>query len=129
MTGATSNCPFCLPGVESNIIERLGSVIAIKDKYPVTKGHVLVLPVRHTPNYFSMNSEEKNDTDKLIRILYNKIKISDSTVTGFNIGTNCGKSAGQSIMHAHVHLIPRRNGDTPKPKGGVRGVIHKRMGY
>ncbi len=69
MTESTHNCPFCVPSVESKVIERLGTVIAIEDKHPVTKGHVLVLPVRHTPSYFFMTSEEKNDADKLIQIL------------------------------------------------------------
>jgi len=129
MTKSTLNCPFCSPNVESKIVERLGTVIAIEDKHPVTKGHILVFPVRHTPNYFSMTSEEKKDADNLIRILRDRIEKSDSAVTGFNIGANCGKSAGQSIMHAHIHLIPRRDGDMPQPKGGVRGVIPNRMGY
>jgi len=123
------DCPFCSAAIESRIIERLGTVVAIEDKHPVTKGHVLVLPIRHTPDFFSMTFEEKKDTDELIRILRNKIEKSDSTVTGFNIGVNCGKSAGQTIMHAHIHLIPRREGDISKPKGGVRGVIPNMMGY
>jgi diadenosine tetraphosphate (Ap4A) HIT family hydrolase len=123
------NCPFCSASIESKIIERLGTVIAIEDKHPVAKGHILVLPIRHTPNFFSMTLEEKKDTDNLIRILRDRIEKSDSMVTGFNIGANCGKSAGQTIMHAHIHLIPRRNGDMPNPKGGVRGVIPNKMGY
>ena len=123
------NCPFCSASIESKIIERLGTVVAIKDKHSVTKGHVLVLPIRHALDFFSMTSEEKKDTDKLIRILRDRIEKSDSTVTGFNIGANCGKSAGQTIMHAHIHLIPRRNGDTLNPKGGVRGVIPEKMEY
>ena len=123
------NCPFCSASIESKIIERLGTVVAIRDKHSVTKGHVLVLPIRHTLDFFSITSEEKKDADKLIRILRDRIEKSDSTVTGFNIGTNCGKSAGQTIMHAHIHLIPRRNGDTPNPKGGVRGVIPEKMEY
>jgi len=129
MTEPKFNCPFCSPSIESKIIERLGTVIAIKDKNPVSEGHILVLPVRHTSDYFSMTSKEKTDADKLIRILRERIEKSDPTVTGFNIGTNCGKSAGQTIMHAHIHLIPRRDGDTPQPKGGVRGVIPDKMGY
>ena len=116
------NCPFCSASIESKIIERLGTVVAIRDKHSVTKGHVLVLPIRHTLDFFSITSEEKKDADKLIRILRDRIEKSDSTVTGFNIGTNCGKSAGQTIMHAHIHLIPRRNGDTPNPKGDVRVI-------
>jgi len=123
------NCPFCSAGIESKIIERRGTVMAIEDKHPVTKGHILVLPIRHTPDYFSMTSEEKKDADKLIQVFRNRIEESDSTVTGFNVGANCGKSAGQTIMHAHIHIIPRRDGDIPKPKGGVRGVIPDKMVY
>ena len=129
MTKHKLNCPFCSTSIESKIIEKLGSVIAIKDKNPVTEGHILVLPIRHTPDFFSMSSEEKKDACELMRILRDRIEESDSTVTGFNIGTNCGESAGQSIMHAHIHLIPRRDGDLPQPKGGVRGVIPDKMGY
>jgi ATP adenylyltransferase len=130
MTSESSiNCPFCSTSIESEIIQRLGTTIAVEDKNPVTKGHVLVLPIRHTPDFFSMTFEEKKDADRLIRILCDRIAKSDTTVTGFNVGTNCGKSAGQSIMHAHIHLIPRRDGDMPKPKGGVRGVIPDKMGY
>lgn len=123
------NCPFCSASIDSKTIERLGTVVAIKDKHPVTKGHILVLPIRHTPDFFSMTLEEKKDADNLIRILRDKIEKADSTVTGFNIGVNCGKSAGQTITHAHIHLIPRREGDIPNPKGGVRGVIPDKMGY
>ena len=95
----------------------------------MTKDHVLVLPIRHTTDFFSMTFEEKKDADKLIQILCDRIAKSDTTVTGFNVGTNCGKSAGQFIMHAHIHLIPRRDGDMAKPKGGVRGVIPDKMEY
>ncbi len=123
------NCPFCSASIDSKIIERLGTVVAIKDKHPVTKGHILVLPIRHTPDFFSMTLEEKKHADNLILILRDKIEKADSTVTGFNIGVNCGESAGQTIMHAHIHLIPRREGDIPRPKGGVRGVIPDKMGY
>lgn len=62
-------------------------------------------------------------------MLYNRLKASDSTITGFNVGMNCGESAGQTIFHVHIHLIPRRDGDTPNPTGGVRGVIPDKMCY
>ncbi|MBN1786909.1 MAG: HIT family protein [Sedimentisphaerales bacterium] len=123
------DCPFCSADIESKIIEKFGTVIAIEDKTPVTKGHILIIPVRHTQDFFSMTNEEKKDTDNLIQLMQEKIKKADPTVTGFNIGVNCGKSAGQSIMHTHIHLIPRRDGDTTEPKGGVRGVIPDKMGY
>jgi len=123
------DCPFCSENIKSKIIERYGTVVAIEDSHPVTDGHTLVMPMRHVPDFFLMTAEEKRDSDKLIRIIRDRIKKSDSTVTGFNIGVNCGKSAGQSVMHAHIHIIPRRDGDTPNPKGGVRGVIPGKMGY
>ena len=80
-------------------------------------------------DYFSMDETEKIDTDALIMKMKNRIMDKDYSVTGFNIGTNIGESAGQTIFHAHIHLIPRRNGDTPNPRGGVRGVIPEKMSY
>jgi len=89
----------------------------------------VLLCKRNIPDYFSMTTAEKMDSDNLVRILKKRISISDSTVTGFNVGMNCGQSAGQTIFHAHLHLIPRRDGDTPNPRGGVRGVIPDKMSY
>jgi ATP adenylyltransferase len=123
------NCPFCETFSGSRLVEELGSVVAIKDQYPVTDGHLLVITRRHTPDYFTMTSKERADAQDLLRILRNKIAEDDTSVTGFNVGANCGESAGQTIWHAHVHLIPRRDGDTPNPRGGVRGVIPEKMGY
>ena len=106
-----------------------GTAIAIKDRYPVTRYHTLVMPRRHTPDFFTMTSQERRDTEALILLTKNKILEKDPSVTGFNLGVNCGESAGQTIMHAHMHLIPRRDGDTPFPRGGVRGVIPEKMPY
>ncbi|MDO3380535.1 HIT family protein [Geoalkalibacter halelectricus] len=90
---------------------------------------MLIIPVRHTDDYFSMTREERIHADELLRILKEKILQEDRGVTGFNVGINCGESAGQTVMHAHVHLIPRRDGDTPCPRGGVRGVVPHKMNY
>jgi diadenosine tetraphosphate (Ap4A) HIT family hydrolase len=76
-----------------------------------------------------MTSTERKDAENLLRILRNKIAKKDESVTGFNVGVNCGESAGQTVWHAHIHLIPRRDGYTPNPRGGVRGVIPDKMGY
>ena len=124
-----SDCPFCAGNVETRIIAQEGEVIAIRDKYPVTKLHTLILPKRHAADYFDLTPEERSDTDKLLRSLRRAILDEDNSVTGFNIGVNCGLSAGQTIMHAHIHLIPRRDGDIPHPRGGVRGVIPGKMDY
>jgi len=122
-----SDCPFCTPKIRERIVAERGTVFAVPDRFSVTEGHLLILPFRHTPDWFSLTEEERRDADALIFFLRDKIRGEDPTVTGFNIGMNCGASAGQTIFHAHIHLIPRRDGDTDDPRGGVRGVIpHKR---
>ena len=123
------NCLFCQWVAEHNPVEILGTVAAFNDGYPVTKGHLLILPLRHTIDGFSMTEQELRDSGQLIRILTDKIKITDTSVTGFNIGMNIGESAGQTIFHAHIHLIPRRDGDCDNPRGGVRGVIDGKRCY
>ena len=76
-----------------------------------------------------MTSEEQVDAKNLVTNLQKQILQNDPTVTGFNIGVNNGESAGQTVFHCHIHLIPRRDGDTPEPRGGVRGVIPDKMSY
>jgi diadenosine tetraphosphate (Ap4A) HIT family hydrolase len=116
-------CLFCRWIREGAVVDRLGTVAAVKDGFPVTDGHLLIIPGRHTPDWFSMTDEEMADCRALIHHLAEKIKKDDPSVTGFNIGTNSGASAGQTVFHAHIHLIPRRDGDCANPRGGVRGVI------
>ena len=123
------DCPFCYNNIKDCVVAEQNSVVAIQDNYPVADGHLLIVPKRHMEDYFSMNETEKKDIGILIMKLKNRIMEKDHSVTGFNIGTNIGESAGQTIFHAHIHLIPRRNGDTPHPRGGVRGVIPEKMSY
>jgi len=123
------DCPFCYDNIKNRIVAEQNSVVAIKDSYPVTDGHLLIVSKRHMEDYFSLNEAEKKGIDVLILKLKNRIMDKDQSVTGFNIGTNVGESAGQTIFHAHIHLIPRREGDTPHPRGGVRGVIPEKMSY
>ena len=125
-SGEDKLCPFCQ---SLEVVAEHNSVFAIKDNYPVTKGHHLIIPFRHTENYFSMNDQEREDTTVLLKVLKLKLEEGDQTITGFNIGMNSGKAAGQTVMHSHIHLIPRRKGDTPNPRGGVRGVIPNKMDY
>jgi len=124
-----ADCPFCPPNVAGRIIERHGSVFAILDKHPVCEGHTLIVPFQHTPDFFSMTAQEHRDAEDLIRVMRDRIRTSDASVTGFNIGMNCGQAAGQTIMHAHIHLIPRRPGDVEDPRGGVRGAMPHKMHY
>ena len=99
------------------------------DSYPVSKFHSLIVPKRHIQNYFELNKEEIQACNELIVETKKQILKEDPTVKGFNIGTNVGKVAGQSIMHCHIHLIPRREGDVKNPQGGVRSVIPLKQHY
>ena len=100
-----------------------------KDSYPVSEFHSLIVPKRHVETYFDLNEEEIQACNDLILKTKEKILKLDSSVKGFNIGTNAGKVAGQSIMHCHIHLIPRREGDVENPQGGVRSVIPSKQHY
>ena len=129
MTTHESGCIFCRENVKERIVEETATVMAIRDGYPVTEGHLLIVPKRHAGNYFDLTEAERNDIHCMLERMYRKTLETDPTVTGFNIGVNIGESAGQSVFHVHIHLIPRRDGDTENPKGGVRGVIPGKRGY
>ena len=103
--------------------------IVIRDLFPVSNLHSLLIPKRHVEEYFDLTAEENADLFELLKTEKNSINKEDPTVTGFNIGMNCGKDAGQTIFHCHIHLIPRRSGDTAEPRGGVRGVIAGKQNY
>ncbi|BBO70946.1 HIT family protein [Desulfosarcina alkanivorans] len=122
-------CLFCRWILTEQALETVGTVAAFNDGYPVTEGHLLIVPLRHTPDWLSLSAREVRDSETLIRRLADRIRTADPRVSGFNIGTNIGRSAGQTVFHAHIHLIPRRDGDSDNPKGGVRGVIDGRRGY
>ena len=88
-----------------------------------------MIPKRHVADYFDLYQPERNAIDQMLQEQLTAILALDSTVTGFNVGINAGKSAGQTVFHVHVHLIPRRDGDVVDPKGGVRGVIPSKQKY
>ena len=111
------------------MVAEYGTVFAVLDKYPVTKGHHLVVTKNHVRDFFAMSDAERRDADALLAVLKKQILEGDSSVKGFNVGMNCGEVAGQTVMHAHIHLIPRRVGDVEEPRGGVRGCVPGKMGY
>ncbi|MGO0059093.1 HIT family protein [Brevibacillus fluminis] len=119
------DCIFC--SVKDIILEN-DLAFAIYDKYPVNKGHILILPKRHTADYFSLTLDERLAIDKLL-FEAKVILEDDHQPDGFNIGMNCGEFAGQTVFHCHVHLIPRYKGDIDNPRGGVRGVIPAKRLY
>jgi ATP adenylyltransferase len=117
-----AECLFC-SSVKDRIELDNGTVFAIEDGFAVTKGHHLVIPYRHAEDFFELTEVERQHANELLRVLKTKIQNDDPTVTGFNIGMNCGEAAGQTVFHAHIHLIPRRDWDSENPRGGVRNVI------
>jgi len=122
------DCIFCkLP--KSRIIDEDDFMFVVKDNYPSTKHHTLFIPKRHAEDYFKLYQPELNSLNSLIAKHKETILKKDKTVTGFNIGTNNGEDAGQTIFHCHVHLISRRKGDVKNPRGGVRGVIPSKKDY
>jgi len=116
------DCLFC--NIESERVIASNEVaFAIKDGFPVTASHTLVIPKRHAETYFDLTADELLACDELLRSFAAEIKLRDPTVEGFNIGINAGAAAGQTIFHCHIHLIPRRNGDVENPRGGIRHLI------
>lgn len=122
------DCPFCLNNLTTEILLENNFSYAIYDKFPVSKGHVLIIPKKHNSNYFDLSLEEQKEC---LILLNNAKKIIDKEFKpdGYNIGININKDAGQTIWHAHIHLIPRYNGDVEEPRGGVRGVIPFKKNY
>ncbi|NPV90947.1 MAG: HIT family protein [Firmicutes bacterium] len=120
MEPRTDPCPFCALLGSAGMVAEHKTVFAVFDIAPFTPGHLLVITKRHTNNYLTMTPEERTDAGELLKELSEKTVGSDPTVLGFNVGSNCGEAAGQSVMHAHIHLVPRRRGDRPR-WGRARG--------
>ncbi len=99
------------------------------DSYPVSKHHCLIIPKRHIRDYFDLSNDELVACNDLIKIVKREIINNDPLVKGFNLGTNIGTVSGQSILHCHFHLIPRREKDVDNPQGGVRSVIPNKQHY
>lgn len=123
-----SGCVFCEVG-KKKILSRNNLASAFNDAFPVSKGHTLIVPLRHVANYFDLTQPEINAIHQLISELRPKLMKEDKTIEGFNIGVNSGVVAGQTIEHCHLHLIPRRKGDVTDPVGGVRNVIPGKGNY
>ena len=125
-----SGCLFCeLPADKFEVVDENERCLALTDSYPVTEGHCLIIPRRHAATYFDMNADEVLAATELLHRARERIQQQDATVSGFNIGMNSGKSAGQSVFHAHIHLIPRRDGDQENPQGGVRKIFPEKAHY
>ena len=118
-------CLFC--DTQTNDRQRIVAenelAYAIRDGFPVTEGHTLIIPKRHTLDFFGLTEAELLDMSRLLHSEKGVLTKLYPEIGGFNIGANCGEIAGQSVWHCHIHLIPRRAGDVENPRGGVRHVI------
>jgi diadenosine tetraphosphate (Ap4A) HIT family hydrolase len=120
-------CPFCAPDA-SRIVGETPLAFALRDAYPVSSGHTLIVPRRHIGSFFDATDEERAALlDLLARM--KAILDQEHSPAGFNIGINDGLAAGQTIPHLHIHLIPRYVGDRPDPRGGVRWIFPDRANY
>ena len=122
-----STCPFCLLANE-RVWMQSRSALAFQDAYPVTPGHTLVVPRNHAPSVFDLPPADQQDLWNLVAAARGVLK-KELGVTAFNIGINDGMAAGQTVPHAHIHIIPRGDGDVDDPRGGIRWVIPQKAKY
>lgn len=122
-----STCPFCcLPATRIRMANDMGWVI--RDGFPVSHGHTLIIPRRHVGSLFDLTCSERNELLDLLALARQELD-TEFSPDGYNIGINDGIAAGQTVPHLHVHLIPRYSGDLPDPRGGVRWVIPDKAKY
>lgn len=122
-----ASCLFCAIPKDQILIDR-PLALAKRDGYPVSKGHTLIIPRRHVVSFFETTEEERLAMLKLLDEMKARLD-REHTPDGYNIGINNGAAAGQTVMHVHMHLIPRYAGDRPDPRGGVRWVIPEKAAY
>jgi diadenosine tetraphosphate (Ap4A) HIT family hydrolase len=128
MKDPNAPCLFCNIK-DSGLTDENTLAYASYDTYPVSNLHCLIIPKRHVKDYFELTNDEVIACTELLKKIKEEILLKDPLVKGFNIGTNAGKISGQSILHCHIHLIPRREGDVENPQGGVRSVIPSKQHY
>lgn len=122
-----SECIFCHIDPAKAVVEN-DFAIALYDLHPVSNGHCIIIPFEHEWDYFSLPVSIRRGLDDLV-ILAKEHLDAFYGPDGYNVGINNGSAAGQTIMHAHIHLIPRYMGDTGDPRGGVRWIFPKRASY
>lgn len=122
-----ANCPFCAPPAE-RILILADEALVIRDAFPVSPGHTLVIPRRHIGSFFELSDAERTCMVELLAQAKAELDLSFQP-DGFNIGINDGAAAGQTVPHLHLHLIPRYRGDAPDPRGGVRWVLPAKAKY
>jgi diadenosine tetraphosphate (Ap4A) HIT family hydrolase len=118
-------CLFCTP---REVTSRNALAYATRDSYPASRGHTLIIPLRHCADFFDLSPAEMLACMELVAAERNNLS-AELSPDGYNVGVNVGRAAGQSMFHVHIHLIPRYEGDHPKPQGGVRHVLPWKAHY
>lgn len=127
LQGSQDGCPFCNL-VQDRIVAANDHAVAIFDGFPISPGHVLIVPRRHVASFFDVSEEERRDLFALLTTMHEKLD-QEKKADGFNVGINDGEAAGQTVLHLHIHLIPRFSGDMPDPRGGVRWIFPQKAVY
>jgi len=123
-----TSCPFCISD-DSQVLMSNEHAVALLDGFPVTPGHSLIVPKRHICSFFEATKEEQAALFDLLAQRRQQLLLADPCPDAFNIGINDGAAAGQTVMHMHIHLIPRYAGDTEDPRGGVRWIMPETAPY
>lgn len=122
-----SDCPFCNHPPSTRWLES-ASALALWDAFPISDGHTLVVPRRHVGSLFDLPPSELASVWEMVARVRAELA-ARCLVKAFNIGLNDGRAAGQTVTHAHIHVVPRRDGDVADPRGGVRWVIPEKADY
>ncbi len=123
-----SDCVFCGERARAEALAANDLAIAFWAGFPVSPGHAVIVPRRHEPDFFSLSADEQG----AVMALVNPVRTAldrEFSPDGYNLGVNAGRAAGQTIMHTHLHVIPRYSGDVPEPRGGVRWVLPETARY
>ena len=123
-----SSCPFCSRLQAQDLLVENELAVALADAFPLNPGHALIVPRRHEPDYFALSDAEQAAMWQLVAQVRHIIK-ENHRPDGFNIGLNAGQAAGQTIAHAHLHVIPRYKDDVDDPRGGIRWILPERAPY
>lgn len=121
------NCPFCTLKY-NRVTAETGLTLTLRDGFPVSPGHTLIIPRRHVGSFFEVTDAERNELMTAIAQAKQDLD-SESGPDSYNIGINDGPAAGQSVPHLHIHLIPRYSGDLKEPRGGVRWIFPEKADY
>ena len=122
------DCPFCLRIANGEVAWSVENAVAFADGYPLNPGHTLVVPRSHCGDLFALPADVRRRLWDLVEVVIEELREQHSP-DGFNVGVNIGAAGGQTIDHAHIHVIPRFDGDVDDPRGGVRWVVPGRAAY